>query len=186
VRRLTSTDQQLPVKRFSPQSLRWPLLAAVVRQRGLAGTVSTAAAGIMDVVAWLALAAAMIGTRHAGHLPLAVVVLLVCGFAAVMLGVVRPALHWWTGRSQLGPGYGISRACGLSSRDSARIAALVNTRGLTELIALNVGLTNGLISPRLFTVLVLMAQLTTLTTGPLLSLIQRRTTAPRSVRWTST
>jgi Kef-type K+ transport system membrane component KefB len=50
------------------------------------------------------------------------------------------------------------------------MAALVNTRGLTELIALNVGLADGLISPQLFTVLVLMALITTLMTAPLLLL----------------
>jgi Kef-type K+ transport system membrane component KefB len=73
---------------------------------------------------------------------------------------------------KLGPGYGISRASGLSARDSAAIAALVNTRGLTELIALNVGLDDGIINQRLFTVLVLMAMVTTLATGPLLSVIR--------------
>jgi Kef-type K+ transport system membrane component KefB len=73
---------------------------------------------------------------------------------------------------KLGPGYGISRASGLSRRDSATIAALVNTRGLTELIALNVGLTVGIINARLFTVLVLMALITTFATSPLLSVIK--------------
>ena len=48
-----------------------PVLAAIVRERGLAGRtagdVATAAAGIMDVAAWLVLAAALIGTgRSAG------------------------------------------------------------------------------------------------------------------------
>ena len=62
-------------------------------------------------------------------------------------------------------------AGGLPPRQSAAIAALVNTRGLTELIALNVGLQAGLIHQRLFTVLVLMALLTTLMTGPLLALV---------------
>ena len=70
------------------------------------------------------------------------------------------------------------RACGLEPRESATIAALVNTRGLTELIALNVGLADGLINQQLFTVLVLMALLTTLMTGPLLTLI-RPVRAPR-------
>jgi Kef-type K+ transport system membrane component KefB len=73
---------------------------------------------------------------------------------------------------KLGPGYAASRLAGLAPRQSATIAALVNTRGLTELIALNVGLQAGLINQRLFTVLVLMALLTTLMTGPLLSVIR--------------
>lgn len=53
------------------------------------------------------------------------------------------------------------------------IGALVNTRGLTELIALNVGLSAGIIHTRLFTILVLMALITTVLTGPLISAISR-------------
>ena len=73
---------------------------------------------------------------------------------------------------KLAPGYWIPRASGLTARDSATVASLVNTRGLTELIALNVGLVDGIINPRLFTVLVLMALITTLATGPLMSVIR--------------
>jgi Kef-type K+ transport system membrane component KefB len=51
----------------------------------------------------------------------------------------------------------------------------VNTRGLTELIALNAGLADGIIDSNLFTVLVLMALITTLATGPLLSAIRPTT-----------
>jgi K+:H+ antiporter len=250
-----------------------PVLASIVRERGLAGTtagaVATAAAGVMDVLAWLVLAVALIGTPHSGRFAWPVMLVLTGSFVAVMLLVVRPALTWWTSRSQsllsdpmliafalamvsawvtatlglqpvfggflagltlrarngvpdadvvssmeragklllplffivtglslnvgdvhgdalilfvvifviagagkLGPGYAASRLAGLPPRQSATIAALVNTRGLTELIALNVGLQAGLIDQRLFTVLVLMALLTTLMTGPLLSVIR--------------
>lgn len=250
-----------------------PVLASIVRERSLAGTtagvLATTAAGIMDVLAWLLLAAALIGTGHSAQVSLPVTVLLISCFAVVMLGIVRPAVSWWTNRRQsvlssqvpvafalamasawvtsslglhpifgaflaglsmrgkgrapdagvlramdqvgsmllplffvvtglslnigavrgdsflllavivviacagkLGPGYGIPRANGLSRRDSATIAVLVNTRGLTELIALKVGLDSGIISQRLFTVLVFMALITTLTTGPLLRLIR--------------
>ena len=55
-----------------------------------------------------------------------------------------------------------------------RSASLMNTRGLMELIVLNVGLDLGVISPALFAMMVLMALVTTLATGPLLKL-----TAPR-------
>ncbi len=72
---------------------------------------------------------------------------------------------------KLGPAYAASRLSGLDPRQSATTAALVNTRGLTELIALSVGLQAGLIGIRLFTVLVLMALVTTLMTGPLLTII---------------
>jgi Kef-type K+ transport system membrane component KefB len=250
-----------------------PVLASIVRDRGLAGTtagvIATAAAGIMDILAWLVLAAALIGAGHSGPFSLPVTVALLACFVVVMWVAVRPAVSWWRRRSQsvlsspvpiafalamtsawitaslglhpifgaflagltmrgrsrmpeadvvramdqaasmllplffvvtglslnigamrgdgflllavilviaaagkLGPGYGLSRACGLSSRDSATVAALINTRGLTELIALNVGLSNGIINQRLFTVLVLMALITTLATGPLLSSIK--------------
>jgi Kef-type K+ transport system membrane component KefB len=46
----------------------------------------------------------------------------------------------------------------------------MNTRGLMELIALNIGYDLGILSPRIFTMLVIMAVLTTILTGPLLTL----------------
>lgn len=248
-----------------------PVLAAIARERGLAetrvGVIATAAAGAMDVMAWLALAAALIGSNHSGRFPWLVTLLLLGCFVAVMLIVVPRLLSWWTGRSKsvlsnpvpvafalamgaawvtaslglhpifggflaglamragsrepdaevlrsmdqagglllplffivtglslnvgamrgdafvllavifviavagkLVPAYAVSRACGFPPRESATIATLVNTRGLTELIALNIGLADGLISQRLFTVLVLIALITTLMTGPLLLL----------------
>ena len=250
-----------------------PVLAAIVRERGLAGTnagvIATAAASIMDVLAWLVLAAALIGTGHSSRFSLPVTAALIGCFAVFMLVAVRPALSWWTSRplsvlssplpvafalamvsawittslglhaifgafvagltmrgarqapdadliramdetgnmllplffvvtglslnvggvrgdglilllaifviacaGKLGPGYGITRACGFSVRDSATVAALLNTRGLTELIALNVGLSEKLINQRLFTILVLMALITTFMTSPLLSWIR--------------
>lgn len=256
-----------------------PVLAAIVRERGLAGTtvgtVATAVAGTMDVLAWLVLAAALIGTGQSGRFSWPVTLLLTGCFVAAMLIAVRPALNWWTSRSQsllanpvpvafalamgsawvtatlglqpvfggflagltlrarngvpdadvvrsmeqagnlllplffivtglslnigdvhgdalillalifliagggkLAPAYAASRLAGLEPRQSAMVAALVNTRGLTELIALNVGLQAGLINQRLFTVLVLMALLTTLMTGPLLTVIR----SPRASR----
>jgi Kef-type K+ transport system membrane component KefB len=69
------------------------------------------------------------------------------------------------------PAYLAARMGGLGPDESASVAVLVNTRGLTELIALNVGLTAGLISERLFSVLVLMAVIMTVATSPLLTLI---------------
>jgi Kef-type K+ transport system membrane component KefB len=72
---------------------------------------------------------------------------------------------------KLVPAYTASRLSGLDRRQSAVVASLVNTRGLTELIALSVGLQAGIIGTRLFTVLVLMALVTTLMTGPLLAFL---------------
>lgn len=73
---------------------------------------------------------------------------------------------------KVGAGFLGARATKASVRDSAVIGVLLNTRGLTELIALNVGLQAGIIHQRLYTVLVLMALLTTAATGPLLTLIR--------------
>lgn len=55
-----------------------------------------------------------------------------------------------------------------------RVGALMNARGLMQLIALNVGLEAGIVNASLFTVLVLVALVTTLMTTPLLSWIKRR------------
>jgi Kef-type K+ transport system membrane component KefB len=51
------------------------------------------------------------------------------------------------------------------------IGALMNTRGLMELVVLNVGYELGILSPEIFVIMVLMALTTTFTTGPLLRLI---------------
>jgi Kef-type K+ transport system membrane component KefB len=51
--------------------------------------------------------------------------------------------------------------------DAFRTGALMNTRGLTELVVLNIGLSAGLIGGQMYTVLVLMALILTAMTGPL-------------------
>ncbi|WP_406435696.1 cation:proton antiporter [Streptomyces sp. NBC_00631] len=58
-------------------------------------------------------------------------------------------------------------------RDSLLIGVLLNTRGLTELIVLNVGLQAGVIGPRLYALLVVMALLTTAAAGPLIGPLHR-------------
>jgi len=246
-----------------------PVLTAIMREHGISGTTAgvtaTAAASLMDVAAWIVLAAALVGTASKPSRPWPVMLLLIICFAAFMLLVVRRALRWWLGSprallanplplalvltlgsawvtaalglhpvfggllagftmpwkdgapdpdilrpmeeiggvllplffivtglsvnigamngtavlllavlivaatgGKIGPGYAGSRIGGLSPRDAATVAVLVNTRGLTELIALNVGLSAGLIGQRLFSVLVIMAVLTTMVTAPLL------------------
>jgi Kef-type K+ transport system membrane component KefB len=57
---------------------------------------------------------------------------------------------------------------GLNRRQSASLGILMNTRGLMELIVLNIGLDLGVISPALFAMLVLMAIVTTVATTPLM------------------
>jgi len=59
----------------------------------------------------------------------------------------------------------------LSWKDSLTIGALMNTRGLTELIVLNIGYDLGVLGPELFAMLVIMALFTTFMTGPSLDLI---------------
>jgi Kef-type K+ transport system membrane component KefB len=65
-------------------------------------------------------------------------------------------------------------ATGLGARDSLALGVLMNTRGLMELIVLNVGLELGVVSPTLFTMLVIMALVTTLATTPILDGLRRR------------
>ena len=60
-----------------------------------------------------------------------------------------------------------ARAFGMSWRDSSTLGLLMNTRGLTELIILNVGLNLGVLDTRMFTMMVLMALVTTGMAGPL-------------------
>jgi Kef-type K+ transport system membrane component KefB len=64
-----------------------------------------------------------------------------------------------------------ARIIGQSWKDSLSIGALMNTRGLMELIVLNIGYDLGVLSPEIFAILVLMALATTFMTGPLLDLI---------------
>lgn len=66
-----------------------------------------------------------------------------------------------------------ARLTGQSWRDSTTLGALMNTRGLMELIALNIGLDMGVISPALFAMMVIMALVTTATTSPVVSLLLR-------------
>ena len=65
-----------------------------------------------------------------------------------------------------------AKLTGLDWWTSASLGTLMNTRGLMELIVLNVGLDLGIISPTLFTMMVLMALITTMSTTPLLSFIE--------------
>jgi Kef-type K+ transport system membrane component KefB len=248
-----------------------PVLAAILREHNIAGTrvgvTATAAAGIMDVAAWLLLAVAVSAATHAHGRSWLLTLLLISAFAASMLLVVRPVLGWWLGRPQavlaeklpiamglalgsawvtaslglhpvfggflagltlpraanapdadvlqpmeeisrallplffmvtglsvnigalngsalwllallciiassgkLVPAYLGARISGMQTRESVGVAVLVNTRGLTELIALNVGLTAGLLNETLFSVLVVMAVIMTVMTAPLLRL----------------
>lgn len=64
-----------------------------------------------------------------------------------------------------------ARATGMPWREASAVGVLMNTRGLVELVILNVGLDIGVLSPTLFAMMVLMALVTTFMTSPLLELI---------------
>jgi len=70
-----------------------------------------------------------------------------------------------------------ARIMGQSWQEALAIGILMNTRGLVELIVLNVGLQLGILSPTLFAMLVIMAILTTMMASPLLPLLGYRSDA---------
>jgi Kef-type K+ transport system membrane component KefB len=95
----------------------------------------------------------------------------------------RPLLWWMTlaliAVAIIGKFFGAAiaaRLTGFDWRASAVIGTLMNTRGLTELIVLNLALELGVISDALFAALVLMALVTTFMAGPLLRLFDRENT----------
>jgi Kef-type K+ transport system membrane component KefB len=84
---------------------------------------------------------------------------------AVCLGLIALATAGKLGGSMLA-----GRLTGMGWNDAFQLGALMNTRGLVELIVLNIGLDLRILSPRIFTMMVVMALVTTCMTGPLLSL----------------
>lgn len=66
-----------------------------------------------------------------------------------------------------------SKYMGFSWRDSFALGILMNTRGLMELVVLNIGYEMGILSTELFTMFVVMALVTTVMTGPILNLITK-------------
>ena len=74
---------------------------------------------------------------------------------------------------KLGGSMLMSRWTGMSWTQSFSIGVLMNTRGLVELVVLNIGYDLGILSGRIFAMMVLMALVTTFMTGPLLSLVRK-------------
>ena len=72
-----------------------------------------------------------------------------------------------------------ARLTGVTWREAGALGTLMNTRGLMELVLLNIGLDIGVISPALFTMLVLMALVTTFMTSPVLEWIYFARVVPR-------
>ncbi len=79
---------------------------------------------------------------------------------ALVLGVAIAGKYFGT--------YVAARVSGINKREASALGWLMNTRGLTELIVLNIGLELGVISPLIFTMLVIMVLVTTFMTSPLL------------------
>ncbi len=93
------------------------------------------------------------------------------------LGLLGTAEDWlWCGGivlvatvGKFGGAAVAARLTGQTWRNSAALGALMNTRGLMELIVLNIGLDLGVISPTLFTMMVIMALVTTAATSPIVA-----------------
>jgi Kef-type K+ transport system membrane component KefB len=113
-----------------------------------------------------------------------VTVLLLPAFFALVglrteIGLLDGLEHWLTcgliivaaTAGKFGGTYVAARVTGVAWREAAGLGVLMNTRGLMELIVLNVGLEMGVISPTLFAMMVLMALATTVATGPALWLL---------------
>ena len=101
------------------------------------------------------------------------------------IGLVHGASHWLVAGvilltasiGKFGGSFVAARMTGLGNRDAASLGILMNTRGLMELIVLNLGLDLHILSPTLFAMLVLMAIITTFATTPILHLLTRGTPA---------
>lgn len=74
-----------------------------------------------------------------------------------------------------------ARLTGMRWRESLQLGALMNTRGLMELVALNIGYDMGILSQRIFSMLVIMALVTTVMTAPLVTFFGKRRTIPSNV-----
>lgn len=109
------------------------------------------------------------------------------------LGLVQGAPQWIlcalivlvASVGKLGGTAAAARWLGLPWREAAALGVLMNTRGLMELIVLNLGLDLGILSPTVFAMMVLMALATTLATAPLLTALtanQAELVAPAGTR----
>jgi Kef-type K+ transport system membrane component KefB len=149
--------------------------------------VATAAIGLHEIFGAFLAGLVVPRGRVAEHLrrriePAATLLLpaffVVTGLRVELRGIGTDALWWFAlilaascAGKVLGAGAG-ARLGGLPRREALAIGVLMNARGLTELIVVNVGLETGVIGRTLFSLLTLMAVLTTVATGPLLERIR--------------
>ena len=102
------------------------------------------------------------------------------------IGLVHGASQWLlcgvilatASIGKFGGSFVAARITGFGTRDAASLGVLMNTRGLVELIVLNIGLDLHILSPMLFAMLVLMAIITTFATTPILHLLTRNASEP--------
>ena len=87
----------------------------------------------------------------------------------IALGILAASIA-----AKFGACYLAARACGEDNRTAMGIGALMNSRGLMELIIINIGLQKGIIGPTLFSMLVLMAIVTTMMASPLFEYVYGR------------
>jgi Kef-type K+ transport system membrane component KefB len=105
-----------------------------------------------------------------------------CTGLRTQLGLLDGLGHWLllgavvtlASLGKFGGTYAAARLNRLPVRDSLVLGVLMNTRGLVELIVLNLGLDLGVLTPTLFTILVLMALLTTFAAPPLVHFLTKR------------
>lgn len=173
---------------------------AVVLVGLLLSTLATEAAGIHAIFGAFLLGAVIPHDSRLAHdlrhkLEDLVVVLFLPAFFAFTgmrteIGLVQGAGQWLlcgvilatASLGKFGGTFVAARLTGLNDRTAASLGVLMNTRGLMELIVLNVGLDLHILSPTLFAMLVIMAVVTTFATTPLLGLITRTVTEPDAER----
>lgn len=191
-------------RRFLPVLLRWAdggthqesAALVVVVAGGLASAALSGALGLHPVIGAFAFGVAI--PREAAHravaslrptlermgLVLLPVFFVIAGFGVDVtalggaeLGMLAAVIGVATVSKLVGAGLG-ARLGGLSPRSALSVGVLMNTRGLTELIVLQVGREARIFDGAVFTIMTLMAVVTTVATGPLLRLVGFRTTSP--------
>ena len=130
----------------------FPVMARILKDRGetqtTIGRLAMTSAAVADVMAWIML--------------------------ALVVVLASSARDWHAFVRQIaGAGLG-ARISGQPWRESLAVGSLMNARGLMELIVMKVGLDIGVIGKELFTMLLVMAILTTVMTSPLLILFSRK------------
>ena len=147
----------------------------------LAGVVVSANASLRSIVEdrVQALASAMLVPLFFASAGLRTELLLLAGVRSwlVCAAIIAVAVA-----GKLGGGSLAARWTGMTWRDSLALGVLMNTRGLMELIVLNVGYDLGILSPALFSMMVVMALVTTGMTAPLLAVLRTNAGAAEARR----